>query len=118
MADDAFTFEKLKIDQRMREMETVSATRNAEMSARCTSIDAKLDHMNELSQARLDLIEKEIHTQKKEMYGEPGINGRPGVKTVVTRLNDSDKRRTWNLRTLWGFCLAFMGRIFYEIFKD
>jgi len=45
-----------------------------------------------------------------------GKNNSPGLKTKIDRLEQSEKKRAWHFRTIWGAMVGVVMKVFYDTF--
>jgi len=45
-----------------------------------------------------------------------GEGGNPGLKTKIDRLEQSEKKRAWHFRTIWGGMVAMVMKVVYDMF--
>lgn len=101
--DENHTLEKLRIHDRLAEVELTLA--------RLTShLEAELPHTMETLEALQGLVKRHEET----LHG----NNRPGMNVRLDRLEQTEKNRTLNLRLLWGAIIGVGAKIASDLYNQ
>ena len=89
------------------------------ISERVGSLEIAIAHMTEQLRAHIEVdraillkLESLIDKHDRIIFG----NSEPGVKIRIDRLEEKEKARQWQFRSLWVAIMALLSKIFYDLF--
>lgn len=107
-ADDGFTLEKLKIDDRLRSLELQTARLVSHLESEAGTW-ARIQSGVDSNFQRMAII---IERHDKLLFGD----GNPGILTKLDRQEQIEDGRKWQFRVIWATIVTMALKTLYDLF--
>lgn len=108
MSGEEFTIEKLKLNERLQNVEIQMARLVAHMESERGTMERIEKHNSDMFDRMMQLLNR----HDELFFGDND----PGMLTRFDRLEQSEENRKWHLRIIWAALISMASKVLYDIF--